>query len=88
MSTPETTEAGTHEFDFEFVFKGVNYNVEGTTTNTLSEADRCDHGFNMPHTVETTTEIELLSAIYGEDFEYTLTDEKILIELEAELYNY
>ncbi len=86
--TIELTEEGTHEFDFEFVFKGVNYNVEGTTTNTLSEADKCDHGVDMPHTVEITTSIELLSAITGEDGQIEVKDELLLQEIEAELYNY
>ena len=83
-----TTEEGVHEFDVEFVFKGINYNVEGTIINTLSDADRCELGYDNNQTIITTTEIELLSAIYGEDFEFTLTDKKILKELEAELYNY
>lgn len=86
--TPELTEAGTHEFDFNFVYGGVTFEVEGTTTNTLSEADKCDHGVDMPHTVEISTSIELLSAITGEDGQIEVKDELLLQEIEAELYNY
>lgn len=81
----ETTEAGTHEFDFEFIFKGISYEVEGITTNTLSDAERCELGYDNPHTIETTTEIELLEAMANEE---PVTDIELLKEIEAELINY
>ncbi len=80
-----TNEIGTHEFEQEFVFNGVEYFVEGTITNT-EEIETCERGFDRSK--DGTTEIELLSVLYGEDCEHTLTDQKVLSELEAELYNY
>ncbi len=88
MNTPELAEAGTHEFDFPFVYGGVTFEVEGTTTNTLSDADRCELGYDNNGTIETTTTIELLSAVTGEDGQIILKDELLLQEIEAELLNY
>lgn len=83
-----TTDLGTHEQEDDHVFNGVNYYIECLVTNTESYAERCDKGYDMPHTIEVYTEIELLQVFYGEDNEFILTDETILKELEQELYKY
>jgi hypothetical protein len=80
-----TDEIGTHEFEEEFTFNGVEYFVEGTITNT-EDIESCERGFDRIK--DGTTEIELLSVLYGEDCEHTLTDQKVLEGLENELYNY
>lgn len=76
---------GTHEFDFTFVYGGVPFDVEGTVTNT-EEVETCELGFDRNK--DGTTEIELLSAITGEDGQIVITDESLLREIEDELHNY
>ena len=83
--TPNLTDVGTHDFDFEFIFKGISYDVEGITTNTLSDAERCELGCDIPLTGDATTEIELLEAMANEE---PVTDIELLKEIEAELINY
>lgn len=88
MNTPNLTDEGTHEFDFTFVYGGVTFDVTGSTHNTITELETCEQGFGIPSTNDDTTEIELLSAITGEDGQIVVTDELLLKEIENELYNY
>jgi hypothetical protein len=83
MTLEITTEEGSHEVIGEHVYKGVTYEVELFITNTESEADRCELGYDMPHTIETTTDIELLEAMANDE---PVTDINLLKELEADLY--
>lgn len=78
-----TTEAGSHELEGTHVYKGVTYEVELFVTNTESEAETCDYGYDMPHTVDTTTDIELLEAMSND---VPVKDIELLKELEQDLY--
>lgn len=83
-----TDEEGSHDFNEEFLFEGVTYEIEGTIHNTKGECEKCDHGFDNPTTGEDSTDIELLSATFGTDNEFTLEDIAILKAIETELYNH
>jgi len=79
---------GTHEIDGEFIYNNEKYFIELIITNTETEADTDEYGNSMPHTVEGTSEIELLQAFKGEELDQQVVNEKTLQELEAELWNY
>ncbi len=82
------TEEGSHEFETEFTYDKVLYYIEGTIHNTYGKCEKCDHGFDMPSSSDDNTEIELLSALFGGDFEHTLEDIVILKAIETELYKH
>lgn len=82
------TDLGTHNQEDEHVFNGVNYWLEIEVDNTESDAERCEHGYDMPHTIESSTSIELLEAFTGVDLDEPVTNVELLKELESDLYNY
>ena len=80
-----TTDEGTHDIDEEFVFDGVTYHLEGTYTNTWDDCERDEQGYDIPNTGDTLRTLELLSATFGDDNEFTVEDMALLIEIEKEL---
>ena len=80
-----TDEEGKHYFEFEFILHSINYEVKGSVVN-MTEIE-LDEQFQEVYK-ETETTIELLSATYGDDFEFDVTDTALLKEIEAELYKY
>lgn len=78
-------EHGTHELDEEVILNAVTYQVDGSYTNTLDHEET--DGRSNVIVSEDVINFEIDSVMYGEDFEITLTDQKILDELESELYN-
>ena len=80
-----TYEFGTNEIDEEVILDAVTYQIEGSYTNVLD----CEEKDGRSNVIISDDEItfEINSVYYGNDFELTLTDQKILDELEAELYN-
>ena len=79
-----TSETGTHQLDEQLILDAVTYQIDGSYTNL--DHQETDDRSNVIFT-EQETIIEIESVTYGEDFEITLTDQKVLDQLEAELYN-
>lgn len=80
-----TDEEGYNDFDEEFVFNGVKYQIEGAVTNTYGANDKCDHGIEIPNSGEYSRTVEVTSATFGTDNEFDVEDMALLVEIEKEL---
>ena len=78
-------EHGTHELDEEVILESVTYQIDGAYTIDLDYQE--EDGRSNVIVSEDIINFDINSVMYGQDFELTLTDQKILDELEAELYN-
>ena len=78
-------EYGTHQIDQELVLNDIAYQIDGTYTKVLDHEETDERGAVIFSDDDIIFNIEEVT--HGEDFEITLTDHKILGELESELYN-
>lgn len=88
MATINTTDEGTSDFDFEFIFEKVKYEVIGSATNIFSDCETDEFGNDIPMAGDVETTVYLESATCGVDNENTVRDTVLLNRIELELYKY
>ena len=78
-------EYGTHTIDQEITLNDVTYQVDGIYSKVLDHEETDERSNVIFSDDDIIFNIETVT--FGEDFELTLTDHKVLGELETELYN-